>query len=79
MNSGYDGMSILFLIVSYLQVTACSISRKVLGITMSSAAAKRQATMVKIGTHSGKFHCDEVLAVYLLKQLPQYKHAEVIR
>lgn len=33
----------------------------------------------KIGTHSGVFHCDEALACYMLKQLPLYKDAEVIR
>ncbi|XP_053508706.1 UPF0160 protein MYG1, mitochondrial [Ictalurus furcatus] len=34
---------------------------------------------VKIGTHNGTFHCDEVLACYLLHQLPEYKDAEIIR
>uniref|UniRef100_H2ZNV2 Uncharacterized protein n=1 Tax=Ciona savignyi TaxID=51511 RepID=H2ZNV2_CIOSA len=33
----------------------------------------------KIGTHNGTFHCDEVLACYLLKLLPRYKDAEVVR
>ena len=28
---------------------------------------------VKIGTHNGTFHCDEVMACYLLKLLPEYK------
>jgi uncharacterized UPF0160 family protein len=27
----------------------------------------------KIGTHSGSFHCDESLACYMLKLLPEYK------
>jgi uncharacterized UPF0160 family protein len=26
-----------------------------------------------IGTHNGAFHCDEVLACYMLKQLPRFK------
>jgi len=34
---------------------------------------------VKIGTHDGTFHCDEVLACALLKQLPQYKDASIVR
>lgn len=34
---------------------------------------------MKIGTHNGSFHCDEVLACFLLKQLPTYKDAEIIR
>lgn len=34
---------------------------------------------VKIGTHSGMFHCDEVLACFMLKCLPEYKSAEIVR
>ncbi|XP_071778797.1 MYG1 exonuclease [Centroberyx gerrardi] len=33
----------------------------------------------KIGTHNGTFHCDEVLACFFLRQLPEYKDAEIIR
>eukprot|EP00343_Euplotes_focardii_P011113 CAMPEP_0205829788 /NCGR_PEP_ID=MMETSP0206-20130828/39232_1 /ASSEMBLY_ACC=CAM_ASM_000279 /TAXON_ID=36767 /ORGANISM="Euplotes focardii, Strain TN1" /LENGTH=331 /DNA_ID=CAMNT_0053132861 /DNA_START=40 /DNA_END=1032 /DNA_ORIENTATION=+ len=33
----------------------------------------------KIGTHSGSFHCDEALACYMLRLLPKYKDAEVVR
>lgn len=33
----------------------------------------------KIGTHNGAFHCDEVMACFMLKALPQYKDAEIIR
>ena len=32
-----------------------------------------------IGTHDGKFHCDEVLACALLKLLPDYSDATVKR
>lgn len=32
-----------------------------------------------IGTHDGTFHCDEALACFMLKQLPEYKEAEIIR
>ncbi|KAJ7998833.1 hypothetical protein DPEC_G00209070, partial [Dallia pectoralis] len=32
-----------------------------------------------IGTHNGTFHCDEVLACFFLRQLPEYKDAEIIR
>ncbi|TNN82205.1 UPF0160 protein MYG1, mitochondrial [Liparis tanakae] len=34
---------------------------------------------IKIGTHNGTFHCDEVLACFFLRQLPEYKDAEIIR
>ena len=32
-----------------------------------------------IGTHDGSFHCDEALAVSMLKLLPQYSDAVVVR
>lgn len=32
-----------------------------------------------IGTHDGTFHCDEALAVYLLRQTAEYKDAPVLR
>lgn len=33
----------------------------------------------KIGTHDGQFHCDEVLACFMLKQLPEFKNACIVR
>ena len=42
-----------------------------------SSQAKRLCTdsmsSKKIGTHNGTFHCDEVLACFILRQLPEYK------
>ena len=32
-----------------------------------------------IGTHSGAFHCDEVAACFMLKQLEPYKSARILR
>lgn len=32
-----------------------------------------------LGTHDGTFHCDEVLAIWMLKQLPEYHVAEITR
>lgn len=32
-----------------------------------------------IGTHNGKFHCDEALACYMLQLLPEYSHAHIVR
>lgn len=34
---------------------------------------------IKIGTHSDMFHCDEALAIFLLKLLPRYKDAVIVR
>jgi len=33
----------------------------------------------RIGTHDGTFHCDEALAVFLLRQTPQFEKADLIR
>lgn len=38
-----------------------------------------QMMVKKIGTHDGKFHADEALACFMLKQLPEYKDAQVVR
>ncbi|KAG8833008.1 hypothetical protein FRC18_004273 [Serendipita sp. 400] len=42
---------------------------------------KRQKTghPLTIGTHNGTFHCDEALAVWLLKRTEAYKNADLIR
>ncbi|XP_058869378.1 MYG1 exonuclease [Acipenser ruthenus] len=51
---------------------------------MPPPAAKRvcglkMPAVLRIGTHNGTFHCDEVLACFLLRQLPEYKDAEIVR
>ncbi|KAI9026667.1 metal-dependent protein hydrolase [Phycomyces nitens] len=38
-----------------------------------------QAQRPKIGTHDGFFHCDEALAVYLLRQTKAFKDGDVVR
>ncbi|GBE58582.1 metal binding protein, putative [Babesia ovata] len=34
---------------------------------------------MKIGTHCGNFHCDEALAISILKLLPEYRDATIVR
>lgn len=41
--------------------------------------AKSPRILKKIGTHSGVFHCDEALACFMLKQLPEYVDADIVR
>ncbi|KAI5922749.1 metal-dependent protein hydrolase [Camillea tinctor] len=50
-------------------------------VRMSENAAKRLKTEsgVRIGTHNGHFHADEALAVYMLRQLPTYAGASLVR
>ena len=44
----------------------------------SEAEPKEEHGAKTIGTHSGLFHCDEVLACYMLKVLPEYKDARYV-
>ncbi|CAM9477540.1 unnamed protein product [Ectocarpus fasciculatus] len=46
--------------------------------TVISAVPRERAYPV-IGTHDGSFHCDEALAVSMLRALPEYKEAHVLR
>ncbi|KAI0911282.1 putative UPF0160 protein C27H6.8 [Ustulina deusta] len=50
---------------------------------MAENAAKRLKTSpdsrVLIGTHNGHFHADEALAVHMLRQLPTYASASLVR
>lgn len=32
-----------------------------------------------IGTHNGIFHCDEILAIFMLQQLPEYRKSRIVR
>lgn len=40
---------------------------------------KKLCSRKTIGTHNGTFHCDEVLACCMLKILPEYNEAEIVR
>lgn len=40
---------------------------------------KIKRILKRIGTHNGVFHCDEALACFMLRQLPEYEDAEIIR
>ncbi|XP_014666897.1 PREDICTED: UPF0160 protein MYG1, mitochondrial-like [Priapulus caudatus] len=40
---------------------------------------KKQCLTMMIGTHNGTFHCDEVVACCLLRQLEEYRSAEIVR
>lgn len=48
---------------------------------MASEVTVKRAKMdtVNIGTHNGHFHADEALAVYMLRLLPQYASASLVR
>jgi uncharacterized UPF0160 family protein len=39
----------------------------------------RLLAAMKIGTHNGAFHCDEALACAMLKMLPDFRDAEIVR
>ena len=48
-------------------------------VAASSVGQLPKRKMVKIGTHSGSFHCDEALGCFLLRQTDTYRDAEIIR
>jgi len=58
-------------------VSASSLLDAVRGSTVVSKYPT--AAGVTIGTHDGAFHCDEALAISMLKLLPDYASATVIR
>ena len=48
-------------------------------LNTSSALYFTMKNLKKIGTHNGAFHVDEILACAMLKKLPEYADAEIIR
>jgi uncharacterized UPF0160 family protein len=48
---------------------------------MAAETAPKRVKMdtLRIGTHNGHFHADEALAVYMLRMLPEYASASLIR
>lgn len=44
-----------------------------------SSFSVKMSPIVKIATHDGCFHADEALACFMLKKLPEYKNAEIVR
>ena len=46
---------------------------------MSLAKRLKQMTTLKMATHSGTFQCDEALGVWMLRQLPKWRDAELVR
>ncbi|EDV93543.1 GH19378 [Drosophila grimshawi] len=44
-----------------------------------AATPPKRSPPLTIGTHNGIFHCDEVVACFMLKQLPEYENAEIFR
>lgn len=42
-------------------------------------AKRRKMEGLTIGTHSGTFQCDEALGVWMLRQLPMWKEAKLVR
>ena len=56
----------------------CRLPSHLTCLTIRSLSSS-SVNMKTIGTHSGTFHCDEVLACGMLKLLPEYKDAEIVR
>ncbi|KAG8903897.1 hypothetical protein FRB99_002597 [Tulasnella sp. 403] len=48
-------------------------------MSTEESATKRMKPSKMIGTHNGTFHCDEALAVYLLRQTTTFRDADLTR
>ncbi|KAH8326226.1 hypothetical protein KR067_003840, partial [Drosophila pandora] len=48
-------------------------------LTRMAGSTPPKRSPLWIGTHNGTFHCDEVVACFMLKQLPEYENAEIFR
>jgi Uncharacterised protein family (UPF0160) len=61
-------------------MTDCSVTISVPeGWQVLSEAPTDSSPSALIGTHSGTFHCDEALACGMLKTLPQWRDAAIVR
>jgi len=47
--------------------------------SVRSLSSSSSGKIKSIGTHDGRFHCDEVLACFMLRLLPEYELAQIIR
>ena len=47
--------------------------------TLSDNGTTSTAMSTSIGTHDGDFHADEALACFMLRQLPEYSNAPIVR
>ncbi|KAJ8958728.1 hypothetical protein NQ318_016456 [Aromia moschata] len=64
---------------SLIKTTAEAALKVWKGFSVMASSNKSPRLSKKIGTHDGVFHCDEVLACFMLKQIPDYADAEIIR
>ncbi|KAJ8928442.1 hypothetical protein NQ314_019031 [Rhamnusium bicolor] len=71
-----DFMALSGNLLKILTATASTVWK---GFTSMATNCKTARLVKKIGTHNGVFHCDEALACFMLKQIPDYADAEIIR
>lgn len=66
---------------NFLKIISKNVSTFSLAASNMSAsdASKKQKTGLTIATHDGIFHCDEILACFMLQQIPKYTDATIIR
>eukprot|EP00878_Enallax_costatus_P019264 GHUV01020320.1.p1 GENE.GHUV01020320.1~~GHUV01020320.1.p1 ORF type:complete len:227 (+),score=47.31 GHUV01020320.1:702-1382(+) len=63
-----------------LTQTPVAISTRLLAARgMSEMVSGSKRKPVRIGTHSGTFHCDEALGCFMLKQTSAFRECEIVR
>ena len=65
-------VNVVYLPVSLLEV----FSLRLPIMEQQEPQEKRPCPVKTIGTHNGNFHCDDALACYMLRILPEYKDAK---
>ncbi len=59
---------------------ARTVTTNTVNIALQRVRTVSATTIMKtIGTHDGKFHADEALACYMLRLLPEYADAMIVR
>uniref|UniRef100_A0A1A9X1M4 Uncharacterized protein n=1 Tax=Glossina brevipalpis TaxID=37001 RepID=A0A1A9X1M4_9MUSC len=65
--------------ITFVGNTFVSIARNMESESGSIPLKRCKDDCLTIGTHSGTFHADEVLACFMLKQLTEYESAKILR
>ena len=52
---------------------------RVYSTTTTSPASPSEASVKKVGTHNGSFHCDEALGCFMIRLSHKFSGADIVR
>ncbi|TKR86902.1 hypothetical protein L596_011401 [Steinernema carpocapsae] len=67
------------MISAFCRATSSGIVHNLRRMSSSVVTSHLKPDTTAIGTHNGKFHCDEVFACYMLKRLPEFQNHIILR